>query len=157
MAKHHRVRKRKEEALAYLERWLGKYAEDERILAMKRFPHHGSISTYTHSLRVVRKAVGIVNFFHRKVDWDVLLFGALLHDFYLYDFREHCSFKNGILHPKKAAENAVTYFGVDRSVEKAIRSHMFPIVFWHVPNSREAWIVSLADKLVSIKEFFTRK
>ena len=157
MAKRNRRRMKKEEALAYLEEWLGTYAQDERVLRMRQFPHHPPISAYTHSIRVVRKAVGVVSFLHRKVDWDVLLFAALLHDFYLYDFRERTSFKNGIIHPKKAAENAVALFGVNQHVVKAIRSHMFPLIFWRIPTSREAWIISVADKLVSIKEFFTRK
>ena len=157
MAKKNRTKKTKEEAIAYLDEWLVKYAQDERVLKMKDSPHHPPISAYTHCVRVVRKAVDVVNFFHMKVDWDALLMAALLHDFYLYDFREMNSFRNCLVHPKKAAENAKTLFDANDHITKAIRSHMFPITFWTIPTSREAWVVSFADKLVGTKEMLAKK
>jgi len=157
MAKKNRRRMKKKEALAYLEEFLNKYSQDERILRMKDSPHHPNISAYTHTFRVVRKCVGIVKFFHMKVEWDNLLLGALLHDFYLYDFHEHSSFKNCFLHPKMAMKNAKELFDANDHVIKIIKTHMFPLPIWKIPTSREAWVVSLADKLVSIKEAFTRK
>lgn len=69
MAKIIRSKKTKEEALEYLEIFLNKYANDERVLKLKDSPHHGNINAYTHSLLVVHKAIDIVNFFHRKVNW----------------------------------------------------------------------------------------
>ena len=45
-----------------------------------------------------------------------------------------------------------------RKEENIIRSHMWPLTFWHYPQSREAVIVCLADKIVSTKEtLFKRK
>ena len=155
--KKNRYKLTKDEANIYLEDFLDRYANDERILQMQRFPHHPPISAYIHSIRVVRKCVDLVNFYHMKVDWENLLLAALLHDFYLYDFREHTSFKNGIIHPIKAAENAKAVFNADDSVARAIRTHMFPAVFWRIPTSREAWIISTADKMVAMKEVFQKK
>lgn len=67
------------------------------------------------------------------------------------------SFKNSYIHPIKAAENAKKMFDANDHVLKIIRSHMFPVNLWRVPTSREARIVSLADKLASIKELFSKK
>lgn len=148
---------KKEEALAYLDDWLGHYSQDERVLRMRNFPHHPPLNAYIHSLRVVRKCVAVVNFFHLSVNWPDLLMAALLHDFYLYDFHEMINLLHGFNHPKKAAENAVSLFGVNKNVENAIRTHMFPLTISRVPLSREAWVLAVADKIVAIKEMLTRK
>jgi hypothetical protein len=34
---------------------------------------------------------------------------------------------------------------------------MFPMVLWRIPTSREAWILTLIDKAVTIKEVFKKK
>ena len=63
---------------------------------------------------------------------------GLLHDFCLYDFHEkpadgeHQAF----LHPKVAAENSM--------------SHMFPL--GPLPKSREAWLITIADKICAAAE-----
>lgn len=157
MAKVLRTKKSKEEAQAYLEDFLERYAKDERILRMAEFIHHPGVSTYTHSIRVVQKAVNVALRLHISVNWEDLLLAALLHDFYLYDFHEKSSFRNGIVHPLKAVDNAITLFDANENVTSAIRTHMFPVIFWRIPTRREGWIVSIADKLVAIKEYVTRK
>ena len=58
---------------------------------------------------------------------------------------------------RRRMKNAKELFDANDHVIKIIKTHMFPLPFWKKPTSREAWIVSLADKLVSTKEIFTRK
>lgn len=157
MEKIIRTKKSKAEAIKYLEDFLNEYAQNEHVFKMKDSPHHALISAYTHSIRVVHKCIDLVNRYHLKVNFDDLLLGALLHDFYLYDFHEHTSFKNGLIHPSKAAENAKKYFNVNKHVYKMINSHMFPLLFWKIPTSREAWVLTIADKLVATRELFTNK
>lgn len=157
MAKIIRTKKSKEEAQAFLKEFLERYAQDERILRMKNSIHHPPITAYTHSLRVVCKSVDLAVSLKASVNWDDMLMAALLHDFYLYDFSENSSFRNGIIHPLKAEENAKALFEVNDHVASTIRTHMFPVIFWRLPVSREAWIVSLADKLVATTEYVKRK
>jgi uncharacterized protein len=77
----------------------------------------------------------------------------MLHDYYLYDWHHYDGGHfHGFTHPAAAAENAVSDFEVSPKVEKVIRSHMWPLTILHVPSSREAWIVSMADKIVSLNE-----
>ena len=157
MSKKNRTKKSKEEAEAYLKAFLDKYAQNEHIVKMQAFPHHPPISAYAHSLRVVAKCVDVANRFHSSVDWDNLLMAALLHDFYLYDFKDKSTFFNGLNHALIAANNAKEIFDVNDHVYRCIRTHMFPIAPWRFPSSREAWILTIADKMVASGEVFAKK
>ena len=55
-------------------------------------------------------------------------------------------------HPEIAAENAARDFGLDQKEQSIIRTHMWPLTLFHVPASREAWIVTIADKLCGAGE-----
>ncbi|MDD4530756.1 MAG: hypothetical protein PHO80_04390 [Candidatus Gracilibacteria bacterium] len=86
--------------------------------------------------------------------------GALLHDFYLYDWRnyEKANIKylrksHAIVHPKIAADNANEIFGVDKIERDIIAKHMWPIVFG-LPKYRISWIVTIADKIETTYEYF---
>ena len=157
MAKRNRSKKSKKEAQAYLSDFLDRYANDERVLRMKEYVHHAPITAYDHCLGVVSKCVDIATRLRLAVDWEALLLSALLHDYYLYPFQEHTAFHNCFAHPKKAAENAVALFDANALVRRAVRSHMFPAVPFPIPSSREAWIVSLADKMVAFKDLKKKK
>ena len=52
----------------------------------------------------------------------------------------------------QAIENAKKFFNVNDDVQHIIYSHMWPLNLTHLPMSREAWIVCLADKYVARKE-----
>ena len=77
---------------------------------------------------------------------------GLLHDFCLYDFHEkpadgeHQAF----LHPKVAAENSMEHFDISEKERDAILSHMFPL--GPLPKSREAWLITIADKICAAAE-----
>ena len=94
-----------------------------------------------------------------KVDEKALLTGALLHDFYLYDWHK----KNdrhglhGYTHPDTACKNARHYFHINKKEQDIIRTHMWPLTLTKVPKSREAMIVCLADKYVSTVETLTKR
>ena len=77
---------------------------------------------------------------------------GLLHDFCLYDFKDGTP--NGefqaFYHPKAAAENSEERFELSEKEKNAILSHMFPL--GPIPKSREAWIISTADKICASAE-----
>lgn len=135
---------------ALIERLCG----DERVQQMRGFIQHGSITTYDHCVSVTKLSLGINRALRLNADKKVLVKGAMLHDFYLYDWHEDDPSHrlHGYIHAARAAKNAKKHFGIDRKVHHVIYVHMWPLNLTRLPMSREAWIVCAADKLVSIKE-----
>ena len=143
--------KKKEELRMKLE----KYRNHPKIRQMKTYTQHGSITTYDHCERVASMSLKINRKFHVGADEEKLAVGALLHDFYLYDWHdfdggEHAL--HGFTHPEKARQNAVKVFDIDEKEQEIIRTHMWPLTISTVPKSREAIIVCIADKVCSLEE-----
>ncbi|MCR5505719.1 MAG: hypothetical protein K6F07_01835, partial [Bacilli bacterium] len=46
-------------------------------------------------------------------------------------------------------------FGISKIVQKAIKSHMWPLNFNDFPESKEARVVTIADKMVATAESLT--
>ena len=132
------------------------FLKDEKILRMKDISMHRGSNCYIHSFKVAKKA--IKKSLNRKdVNLEVVLLGAILHDYYLYDWRKDRSKlkKHGKNHPHIAIENAMRDFDISEDVKKVIKSHMWPINIKDYPKSKEAKIVSISDKAVTIKESLT--
>ena len=132
------------------------FLNDEKILRMKEISMHRGSNCYEHCFKVAKKAIR--KSLHRKnIDLEVVLIGAILHDYYLYDWRNDRSKlkKHGKNHPDIAIENAVRDFNVSDEVKKVIKTHMWPVNFKSYPNSKEAKLVSLSDKEVTIGESLT--
>lgn len=136
--------------------------ENEEFKKRKSFCHHGDITVYEHSLKVALMAYKISRFF-KNIDFNSLLIGALLHDFYFRDwqsYKEKRPFfkKHGFVHAKEALDNSEIHFPMlmnDR-VRNIILRHMFPLNKIP-PRYKEAWIVSIADKLVSLETLLQPK
>ena len=64
------------------------YQVQKEVQSMQKFVQHGHTSTYQHSMNVVRLSYWLNKHFHLHADEKALLVGALLHDFYLYDWHE---------------------------------------------------------------------
>ena len=47
---------------------------------------HGSVTVYAHCLRVACTACALARALHLRVDENALIRGALLHDYFLYDW-----------------------------------------------------------------------
>jgi uncharacterized protein len=92
--------------------------------------------------------------FNIKVDKQDLIQGALLHDYYIFDWRDNrCSLiTHMLIHAKVAAHNAKRDYHVNKKVYNIIMSHMFPLNITVIPMSKEAWIVCIADKIVALQE-----
>ena len=121
----------------------------------KEYIQHGNISVYEHSLRVAYLSIKIVSKFHLRVNMRSLIRGALLHDYFLYDWhdKEHINpFRlHGFFHPGIALKNARAEYELTEREQEIIRKHMWPLTVVP-PMCREAWIVTAADKWVSLME-----
>lgn len=134
------------------------FLHDERILKMKDISMHRGSNCYIHSFKVAKIAIKRA-LRHKIGDLHTILFAAILHDYYLYDWRKDRSKMKHHMssHPYTAAENAKRDFGIHDPIKKAIESHMWPVNFTNFPASKEARIISNADKTIYIKEIFCSK
>ncbi len=128
--------------------------DDPRILQMKQFHQHRNNNTYNHVCHVARMSYRISKKLHLKVNEDSMLRGAMLHDYYLYDFMRNPigAYRHGTTHPEKALDNASQEFDLNEKEKNIISSHMWPLTIMHLPKSKEAWIVSVADKICAVQE-----
>lgn len=139
----------------YMNLVLAPVRADEHVQRMRLYPQHGSISTYDHCERVARVSLYLNRKFHLGAKESDLLRGAMLHDLFLYDWHAEDGGTHrwhGFTHPQTALENARSRFHLTQKEEDIIANHMWPLTFRHMPRSREAFIVSAADKVCSLKE-----
>ena len=141
-----------------LENLYQSFLKDEKILRMKDISMHRGSNCYIHSFKVANKAVK-KSLNRKNVNLEVVVLGAILHDYYLYDWRKDRSKlkKHGKNHPVVAIENAMRDFSISEEVKKVIKSHMWPLNIKEYPKSKEAKIVSISDKAVTIGESLTSK
>ena len=126
---------------------------DEKYKQLKKYIHHSKHTIYRHAISVAYIAYKIGKR-KKNIDLKSLIKVALLHDYYLYDWhnKDHKR-PHGFTHPKTAMLNAARDFGLTKLEMKAIRSHMWPLTLFHIPTSRIAWIICIADKLSAHYEY----
>ena len=129
-----------------------------RMNKSRTFYQHGKINIYVHSLRVAYICYYWVKKYHLHVDEKALIRGALLHDYFLYDWHEHRkvnSFKelHAFSHPKIALENSLKNFTLNDLEKDVIVKHMWPLTV-KLPKYKESYIVTFVDKYCATVEFF---
>ena len=141
-----------------IKRQLIRYGEDiirsEHMQDSKHFRHHGDTNVYQHSIAVAACSLWLVRKFRWHVNEESLVRGALLHDYYLYDWHipESHHRLHGFFHPGVACRNAKRDFQLNELEEDIIRKHMFPLTPLP-PRYREGFIVCVADKIVSVGDY----
>lgn len=124
--------------------------ENKEFISLCLYSHHQWTNRLMHSVNVsylswiIAKKLGC--------DAKAAARAGLLHDFCPYDFGkktptgEHQAF----YHPKAAAENSLQTFEITDREKDAILTHMFPL--GPIPKNKEAWIITLADKICAAFE-----
>lgn len=143
---------------------VNKILENDEFLKRKKYRHHGDISVYEHSLSVSILSYNMakkINLLFGKIilnEYDVAV-GALLHDFYYKPYTEDHEKKplfkkHGFVHAGEALENSKKFFShlMDKKIENIILRHMFPLNIIP-PKYLESWIITIADKYVSMEVF----
>ena len=129
-----------------------------RMDEMSTYTQHGNTSTLAHSVAVAYYSLAFARKLHIHCDERSLVRGALLHDYFLYDWHDHDAAPDswhGFTHPRHALDNAERDFDLDDVERDLIVHHMFPLVP-APPRTREGLIVSLVDKVCSTYEVFGR-
>ena len=148
-----------------IDRHGGDILRSEGMALEKEFIQHGRISVYTHSRNVARMSLRIALALGRtgnKVDRRSLRRGALLHDYFLYDWHEkRISIRSplkmhGFTHAGTALKNAQRDFRLNARERDIIEKHMFPLNI-RPPRCREAVIVCCADKICAVIETVHRR
>ena len=117
-------------------------------------PQHGATSVFAHSLNVALMALIFAKRFRLRVDERALVRGALLHDFFLYDWHERGhGMLHGVTHPRTALLNAQEVFILSEKEQDIIAKHMFPLDP-RPPRYAESWLVTAADKFCAVFETF---
>ena len=122
----------------------------KEFIKTKSIVHHGS-TRFNHSVKVAYLSYKISKVL--GCDTNAVVRAGALHDFFLERDDENIVTETKMLikHPTIAKENAINYFGVNEKEQNIIESHMFPISSV-APKSKEAWIVTLCDKIVAMIE-----
>lgn len=119
----------------------------------KKAIQHGKVSIYEHSLGVACLSIYLASWFGIEVDKKSLVRGALLHDYFLYDWHYHDKNNrlHGFRHAKRALNNASLEFFLNPVERDIIERHMFPLNI-KPPKYRESIIVCIADKICTVME-----
>ena len=128
--------------------------EFEQVHEMKKYIQHGKTTTFTHCVVVAYYSYLITSRLPMDLDSKSITRGALLHDFYLYDWHipDVTHKLHGFVHPKFALTNARKYFTLNSIEEDIIEKHMWPLTILHFPKYKEALIVCIVDKFCSLAE-----
>ena len=139
-------------------KYINYYGKDilksKKVKSQKQFIQHGDVSVYEHSLRVAYLSIKIASKFHLRVNIRSLIRGALLHDYFLYDWhvKDKSHRLHGYTHANTALKNAKRDFKINKIEENMIKCHMFPLNLFSIPKYKEAKILCICDKLCAISE-----
>ena len=128
-----------------------------RLPQCDAFLQHGNTTVLLHCVAVTYFSLRLMKRLRLRYHKGSLLRGALLHDYFLYDWHDpDPSHKlHGFHHAQKALHNAEADFDLSEIEKDIISHHMFPLNL-KPPHTREGIIVCLVDKGCSLYETLRR-
>lgn len=149
-----RKEKYKECHITFLILKYGRYILDsDRTQQQKQYMQHGNISVYAHCINVAYVSLFLARYLHLNVNERAIVRGALLHDYFLYDWHipEGKKRWHGFTHAKVALKNAMQEYELTDKEKDIIEKHMFPMNP-ALPKYKESLVVGIADKICAILE-----
>ncbi len=133
-----------------------------KILTGRKFHvQHGDMTVNSHCMNVAKYSLAISDKLAKmgiSCKRNELVRGALLHDYFLYDWHKHphvgITNLHGFRHPQRALENAEKEYQSDTAGKRHYCKAICPPLTVLPPTCREAWIVTTADKWCSLLETF---
>ncbi len=131
--------------------------DNEHLHDMKNYIQHRDLNCLEHSVFVSYKSYQICK--KLRCDEAAAARGALLHDFFLYDWHEERRSEklHGFAHPEIALENAESHFELTEIEKDIILKHMWPLTLNKIPKYKESLVVSLIDKYCTAVELISPK
>lgn len=130
--------------------------ENSSVKSLKEHIQHMKTSRYEHCYQVAFYTYVLCK--RLGLDYISATRGAMLHDFYFYDWRnkgvEGQKKFHAYRHPRIALNNAQENFELNEVEKDVILKHMWPLT-WRFPKFSESYIVTLVDKYCATKEFFS--
>ncbi|MDD3174498.1 MAG: phosphohydrolase [Herbinix sp.] len=128
--------------------------ENEKILEMNQYIQHGNTTTFSHCFVVAYYSYMATLRIPFKFDTRSVIRGAMLHDYYLYDWHipDKSHKLHGFKHPGFALVNARKDYNLSPIEEDIIEKHMWPLTINKAPIYKEAMLVCLVDKFCSLTE-----
>ena len=131
--------------------------ENKTVNLMKNYRKHFNTTCYEHCYNASYYCFLIA----KKLHWDYISVtrAAMLHDFFLYDWRKRENNRKGLhafTHGNTACQNACELFDLSPKEQNIIKRHMFPVTPIP-PSSKEGLLLTLVDKycgLIEIKSKF---
>ena len=124
--------------------------------SMKQCKHHIKGSVYDHSVKVAYLCYRHYKKHGTKDRLAEFVRGALLHDFYLYDWHDMLPGHrlHIFTHPKYALQNALRHYPDLTPHERdMIGRHMFPLTVLP-PKTRAGWLICYYDKVAALGDYF---
>ena len=129
---------------------------NKTVCKMKDFNQHYNTSTFDHCLNVAYLSYILCK--KLNLDYISATRGAMLHDLFLYDWRNSKKKLNlegyhAFVHPKIALKNASDLFILNEKEKDIILKHMWPVTF-SFPKYKESYIITFIDKFSAIQESY---
>ena len=127
--------------------------ENATVQELKNFKQHFTTTRFDHCYSTAYYCYKICKKFH--LDYVSATRGAMLHDLFLYNWREKTDHKrwHAFTHGKVACKTACELFELNEKEKNMICTHMWPVTF-AFPKSLEGFILTFVDKFCATKESF---
>ena len=129
--------------------------ENSSMISLKEHVQHMKGSRYAHCYEVAFYTYVLTKKW--GLDYISATRGAILHDFYFYDWRnkgvDGQKRFHAYRHPRIALNNALQNFDLNDVEKDIILKHMWPLTI-RFPRYKESYIVTFVDKYCALKEVF---